>query len=131
METFSADVKKMAPCGMNCSVCMAFQREKNKCSGCYHADCRCKNCKIKSCDLLAGTESGFCYECTKYPCIRLKHLDKRYRTKYHMSMIENLDSIRKLGLAGFLQIEDQRWLCSQCGGQICVHRGYCIKCHTS
>ena len=28
-----------------------------------------------------------------FPCWRLKQLDRRYRTKYHMSMLENLAAI--------------------------------------
>lgn len=36
---------------------------------------------------------------------RLKQLDKRYRTNYNMSMIENLNNIQKLGLKGFLILE--------------------------
>ena len=33
----------------------------------------------------------YCYECAEFPCRSLKHLDKRYRTNYRMSMIENLN----------------------------------------
>ena len=44
----------IAPCGMNCSICMAYLREKNKCLGCRMPDpnmpisrarCKIKNCK--------------------------------------------------------------------------------------
>lgn len=28
------DKTLIAPCGMNCQLCYAFQREKNKCPGC-------------------------------------------------------------------------------------------------
>lgn len=45
-----------------------------------------------------------------------------------MSMIENLENIRKFGLVGFLESERERWTCSGCGGTICVHRGYCYTC---
>jgi uncharacterized OB-fold protein len=46
-----------------------------------------------------------------------------------MSMIENLQFIEKFGLENFEQKESIRWKCSTCGGSICVHRGYCIKCN--
>ena len=88
----------------------------------------CRKCIIKNCELLAKTDSNFCYECSKYPCTRLKQLDKRYRTNYNMSMIENLDNIQKLGLDEFLILEQKRWTCTKCGGTICVHRGYCLNC---
>ena len=33
--------------------------------------------------------------------------DKRYRTKYHMSMIENLESIKEQGMEQFLIQEEE------------------------
>ena len=41
-----------------------------------------------------------------FPASRLKTLDKRYRTFYHMSMIENLEYIKKYGMERFLEKED-------------------------
>ncbi|NTW31422.1 MAG: DUF3795 domain-containing protein [Bacteroidetes bacterium] len=117
---------------MNCGICMAYLREKNVCKGCWgdnkYKSKSCANCIIKNCELLDKTDSKFCYDCEKYPCLRLKQLDKRYRTKYSMSMIENLDNIKKIGLKKFVQNEHKRWLCNNCGGTICVHRGFCMAC---
>ena len=122
----------IAPCGMNCGICLAFLRDKNKCPGCRNMGKNkpgyCRKCIIKNCELLAKTDSNFCYDCEKYPCTRLKQLDKRYRTNYNMSMLENLNNIQKLGLIEFLTLEQKRWVCSKCGGTICVHRRYCLKC---
>ena len=118
----------IAPCGMNCGVCMAYLRAKNHCPGCRGDDTNkaksCVNCRIKNCNSL---KSSFCFSCNVFPCERIKHLDKRYRTKYHMSMIENLDNIKKFGLKKFVSNEKKRWTCPKCGGVICVHRG-CINC---
>jgi hypothetical protein len=117
----------IAPCGMNCGVCMAFLREKDKCPGCRGDDknkkVSCQRCKIKNC-----VKAKFCFSCEKYPCEKLKHLDKRYRTKYGMSMVENLGNIRNWGIRKFVRNEKIRWACSECGGIICVHRRYCYKC---
>ncbi|MFC1784529.1 DUF3795 domain-containing protein [Candidatus Neomarinimicrobiota bacterium] len=122
----------IAPCGMNCGICLGFLRDKNKCPGCRNMGKNkpgyCRKCIIKNCALLAKTDSNFCYECSKYPCTRLKQLDKRYRTNYNMSMIENFDNIQKLGLDEFLILEQKRWACTKCDGTICVHRGYCLNC---
>jgi hypothetical protein len=79
--------------------------------------------------MLTKTHSKFCYECEKYPCTRLIQLDKRYRAKYHMSMIENLNYIQHNNLEKFIEKEHERWLCNTCGGTLCVHRGYCLKCN--
>jgi hypothetical protein len=58
----------------------------------------------------------------------LKQLDKRYRNRYNMSMFENLETIRRFGIQKFVANEKVRWACSDCGGTICVHRGYCYRC---
>ena len=127
-----SDILLVAPCGMNCCVCMAYLREKNKCPGCRGTDVnkpitRVK-CKLKTCDILTKNKLTFCVECEKFPCDNLKHLDKRYSTKYHMSMIENLENIQKLGIGKFLINEKIRWTCTECGGTICVHKGNCYNC---
>ncbi len=122
----------IAPCGMNCCVCMAYLREKNKCPGCRGTDVNKPitrvRCKLKTCEILNNNKLTFCVECEKFPCDNLKHLDKRYCTKYHMSMIENLENIKKLGIGEFLRNEKIRWTCTECGGTICVHKGDCFNC---
>ena len=96
------DKKLIAPCGMNCGICLGYLRDKNKCPGCWfnneHKNKSRNKCIIKNCELLAKTDSKFCYDCEKYPCTRLKQLYNRYRTNFGMSMIENLEFIRENGL---------------------------------
>lgn len=122
----------IAPCGMNCGICMAYLREKNKCPGCRGPDINKSvsvvKCQIKNCNELHKNNLKFCFKCSKFPCERIKHLDKRYRTKYNMSMVENLENIKKFGIRKFVKNEKIRWACSQCEGIICVHRGYCYNC---
>ena len=88
----------VAPCGMDCGICLGYQRKKNRCSGCNAIDGSlpnyCKKCLIRNCETIANNETKLCYECSKYPCARLKQLDKRYRTNYGMSMLDNLNKIR-------------------------------------
>jgi hypothetical protein len=60
-------------------------------------------------------EQKFCFECARFPRARNRQLDPRYRTKYGMSTIENLESIRGLGLEGFVTREKVRWKCPECG----------------
>jgi hypothetical protein len=126
------EILLVAPCGMNCCVCMAYLREKNKCPGCRGTDVNKPitrvRCKLKTCETLNKDKLTFCYECEKFPCDNLKHLEKRYCTKYHMSMIENLENIKKLGIEEFLTNEKIRWTCTECGGAICVHKGICFNC---
>jgi len=132
MKKISIKTILIAPCGMNCGICMAYLREKNKCPGCREGDeNKAKsvvNCKIKNCDELKNNNLKFCFPCEKFPCALIKHLDKRYRTRYKMSMIENLENIKKFGIRKFSRNEEVRWTCSECGGTICVHKGYCYGC---
>lgn len=122
----------IAPCGMNCAICLGYLRERKRCHGCRHGDTdkltSRARCVIRNCRHIETGESGFCYDCSKYPCARLKQLDKRYTTKYGMSMLENLQFIREHGLVAFIEREDDRWRCRKCGGTVCVHRGYCYRC---
>lgn len=82
----------------------------------------------KHCELLGKGLVRFCYECVDFPCRRLRDLDKRYRTKYHLSMIENLNFIKEHGIENFLKKEAVKWLCPNCGGTISCHNGLCMSC---
>ena len=123
---------RIAPCGMNCGVCYAFLREKNRCPGCRAfagtEPVSIARCKIRNCEEIRSGEIRFCFECKSYPCKNLNHLDTRYRTRYHMSQIENLEVIRRKGIRRFVQSEEARWFCPDCGGTICVHKGCCCNC---
>jgi hypothetical protein len=89
----------IAPCGMNCGTCIAYLRDKNKCPGCRIVSSdkaiSVKKCTVTKCIYLQKTTSKFCYDCEKYPCKRIKDLDKRYSTKYRTSFIENLAMIKE------------------------------------
>ena len=120
----------IAPCGMNCGICRAYLRDRNHCIGCNMDGSQkanhCSICSIKLCDERAG--ASFCFDCNKYPCAQLEHLDQRYITKYGMSVIQNLDRIRKLGIKRFMEMENTRWACPKCGSPICIHNKKCYTC---
>ena len=127
----------IAPCGMNCSLCISylfFEKDLNKkgfhrtyCPGCIPRGKHCTHMG-DSCKAMKEGSVRFCTECAAFPCERLKSLDKRYRTKYHMSMIENLRAIQKDGMEQFLEKEEEKWRCPVCGGTICCHNGLCLEC---
>ncbi len=126
--------KLIAPCGMNCALCMAYLlRKKDKCPGCRGDDDlkpgTCLQCSVVTCEIRKELNLKLCSnKCDRYPCKRLKNLDKRYRTKYNMSMLENLEYIAKSGIRAFVANEKERWKCPECGGVICVHRHCCSGC---
>jgi hypothetical protein len=105
---------------------VAYLRDKNTCPGCRSIDsgktCEYRStCIIKNCEQLEKNNWKYCSDkCEKFPCKRLKNLDKRYRNKYDMSMIDNLQNIKKLGIRKFVEKEKKRWTK---GNQVfCVHR---------
>ncbi|MBI2429199.1 MAG: DUF3795 domain-containing protein [Ignavibacteriales bacterium] len=124
----------IAPCGMNCGICLAHLREKNHCDGCNSLSKNkppyCERCIIKNCKELKESGSKYCFACNAFPCKRLRQLDKRYSTKYGMSMIENLLTIERSGIRSFVKQEAERWRCEKCGSTICVHRPECLVCGT-
>lgn len=125
---------------MNCAICsgyLAYTHEvKTKgigipyCAGCRPRDKKCAFIK-KRCQLILNGEIQFCYECPDFPCDNLRHLDKRYRTLYRMSMIENLEYVRENGIEQFLDREREKWKCPECGQVICCHNGICFNCGLS
>lgn len=61
----------------------------------------------------------YCFSCHKFPCDRLKRLDKRYREKYDVSVIENLEFIRDNGIDQFIESEREKWQSEK--GILCMY----------
>lgn len=123
----------IAPCGLNCDACRAHLRNRNSCPGCRAGD-RGKPktrvaCKIKLCEERRRTDGNFCGECSSFPCEPLRRLDNRYRAKYGVSAIENLQNIKTHGLAQFVEQERYKWTCVECGAQLCMHETSCPSCN--
>jgi hypothetical protein len=126
----------LAPCGIYCGICKAYlaynhnvPRQRSKvtyCSGCRP---RAKNCYIKrGCTKLRKHALESCSQCDVMPCKNLLHLDKRYRERYDMSMVENLKDIQANGMEAFLEGQRRKYRCSNCGGTFSVHNGKCYSC---
>jgi hypothetical protein len=124
----------IAPCGINCRLCRAYVRvgKSIPCPGCrgdnIHKSRSCVTCKIKNCEESINGKFKYCFECELFPCARLSHLDKRYKTKYGTSPLENLQSIKEIGIRNFVENENKRWICPECGVIICMHVPQCLSC---
>ena len=118
MERLTSDL--IAPCGINCGICVAHLRKNNPCQGCNKVDAKSPKtrvlCRIRNC---TERQVNFCYDCDQFPCEWLIRLDKRYRVKYGMSEIENLEFIRDQGIDEFIRCEREKWQSAQ--GILCVH----------
>jgi hypothetical protein len=121
-------------CGMNCGICRAYlawkhdvPRQRGRVSWCKGCLPRGKNCYIKrGCKRLTKHEVQSCSEYETMPCAKLAHLDKRYRERYGMSMVENLKILKEKGVDEFLKDQDKKYCCPDCvTGVICVHDNKC------
>lgn len=120
----------LAPCGVNCFVCYVHLKDKLPCNGCNGLDTdkpeRCRKCKIQHC--VFSKSIKYCYECDEYPCKRIRNLDKSYKNRYNVSLIENFEFVKNNGLNAFLNSEQNKWICHVCGGVITQHGHYCSEC---
>ena len=129
----------IAPCGMNCSLCVAYIFGKNDlnkkgfhkkyCPGCIPRGLNCTFTLGNNCELIGRVKIRFCYECNNFPCEYLKRLDNRYRTKYNMCMIDNLNYIKDNGIDKFIEKDTNKWECNSCGDLKCCHNGLCLACN--
>jgi hypothetical protein len=127
----------IAPCGIDCRLCSAYLAWKNQskdkglnfpyCRGCRPQGKECAFIK-KRCEKLYNEEIDYCWECELYPCGLIEHLDKRYRTHFRQSPIENLAFVKKHGLKKFLAAQRKKWACQKCRGMKCTHNGLCFVC---
>ena len=119
-----------APCGMNCMVCYKHCYHKKPCEGCLMSDRgkpeHCRKCEIKNC--VKMQEIDYCFECTEFPCKRIKRLEKSYNTRYHASLLENSKAVKTRGMSVFLKEQREKYTCPKCGGIISIHDVECSEC---
>jgi hypothetical protein len=127
----------IAPCGMNCGTCknyLAYSRgvpqKKGKVSHCSGCLPRGKNCFVKrGCKKLSSGQFKYCFECAEMPCDKISRLEKRYRERYATSFVQNLKELKEKGIAKFLQAQENRFKCPNCGDVVSVHDNKCYKCN--
>ena len=126
----------IAPCGLDCSVCLLAHWGEKPCRGCMGPDeykpAHCAEvCGIIRCEKRLENGYRFCCACPDYPCEAFPALEERYLTQYPLveSTAENLKCIKDEGMEAFLKKEEEKWTCKACGGIISVHTGQCTACH--
>ena len=125
------DSLTLAPCGVVCDLCIAYQRTKNRCAGCDKEGYKpkhCTICSIKYCREKLDPEN-VCLECVKYPCRRLKDLEKRYSKRYGESPTENMQLFLSKGLVKFTEEIYKKWTCKECGTLLSAHSDKCLSCN--
>jgi hypothetical protein len=141
----TVDKKLLAPCGLYCGVCgiLIAHREKNQklkeklgnvygckaeqinCDGCM-SDNRffyCESCGIRSCVSGKGYEG--CYQCDKFPCDHIEGFPVPIGKKV---ILRAVPQWRKAGTEAWVQQEQERYQCSQCGTQMFRGARRCRGC---
>jgi len=127
------DTKMFAPCGMNCMVCYKHcytKKTKHPCGGCMveskNKPEHCRKCKIKDCIQSKGIT--YCYECNEFPCKLIKNLERSYKKRYGVSLVENSQIAKEKDIPFLLNIHNQKYRCPKCGGIISIHDKVCSEC---
>jgi hypothetical protein len=129
----------IAPCGMNCAICSRYlshvnNLKRSQCIGCRPGNKKCsylfKKCSGINSTLKGNATANFCFECDQYPCKQINRMDNRYRKNYDMSVKDNLEYIKKVGINKFKEEQYKKYCCLQCGGLISIHNKKCFKCDT-
>lgn len=119
-----------APCGMNCMVCYKHCNHKKPCSGCLKngegKPEHCRTCRIKDCVNSKGL--SYCFACADYPCRYISSLEKSYRTRYGVSLMDNSAYVKAHGPEDFLERQKEQYTCSACGGVVSLHDAACSEC---
>jgi hypothetical protein len=123
-------------CGVFCGACpvMLATRagkcdEDAQCYGCKSEKPTgfCSTCGIKACAISRGFE--FCDQCGELKSCELMQKfisDPEY--PYGQCVLKNLETIRVIGCAKWLEIQEMRWCCNICGAAISWYHETCPQC---
>ena len=131
------EINLAAPCGIYCGTCRQYLvlkknllEERGFKRGCEGCRIRNKNCKFikKDCAKIRNNKSDFCFECEEFPCANLIDLSDIYVERYNYDLVDNLKRIKEIGVEKWLKEQENKWKCSECGGNFCIHDYECIDC---
>ncbi|MCP4757226.1 MAG: DUF3795 domain-containing protein [Proteobacteria bacterium] len=105
--------------------CANLTSDDIHCKGCLSDDrfFHCQQCEIRDC----ATEKGYtgCHQCHDFPCA---HIDNFSMTVGKKVILRAVPHRRKVGTEKWIQDEEARYFCPECGNK--VFRGVmkCNKC---
>ena len=92
----------------------------------------CKRCAVRICASGKGVEA--CIECPEYPCPEVERR-KGYVSSGlkdllpHTKVIfRNMDVVKEKGIEYWIQDQEKRWACPQCGTSFTWYQETCKKC---
>lgn len=100
-----------------------------RCDGCLSGGelpPHCRNCAIKAC-AAAKSNGPRCQDCDELPCHRVMELIDMgflHRGEY----LPNLAKMREMGVQKWIEYEEERWRCPQCGLPMSWYDVKCVGC---
>jgi hypothetical protein len=161
MESKDAAAQKneslVAPCGLYCGACPMYLATQSKdekkinglvkqfsagpvklkkedilCDGCIGNDrvaSFCRECAMRKC---ASGKEGVtrCSDCKDEPCDKVTKFNND-GMPHHGEVLENLNQLKKMGIAKWAKHEKERWSCPKCGLQMAWYDSKCSECGAS
>ena len=109
--------------------------EEMHCSGCKSEDVfvNCAKCPIRSC--AQGRRVEFCHECCEYPCMIHTYFKMgavQIPVLKHIAILErNQAFIKRQGVQKWLEDQEKKWKCPQCGNPFSWYSEQCCDCGRS
>jgi hypothetical protein len=121
-------------CGLYCGACPIMLNTEagtgtEQCYGCKSEQPTgyCAICGIKACARRKGYE--FCNECSEYStCELMQKFMEDTKWPYQQIVSNNMESIQKNGLSKWLEAQEQRWRCTNCGASHSWWDETCPQC---
>lgn len=99
-----------------------------KCGGCLSDDTfmHCRQCEIRRCT----EEKGFsgCHECDDFPCAHIDHFSMTVGKKV---ILRAIPYWREVGTEKWIQDEEARYICPNCGNTLFRGVMRCNRCKTA
>lgn len=127
-DTMAAVSIATAYCGIYCAACTRYlaglENPEEGCPGCNQGEVGYP-CQIKPC--AEGSDLNACGECAQFPCEKLTEFFGTDRD-YAVVGEKNSYRIAEIGYIAWLEEQDQRWTCNECGGSFTFQDETCPKC---
>jgi len=144
-------VNLVAPCGLYCGACSTYVARKRGdeealdtmakritehlgvmikpeddliCNGCLSSQVAvfCRRCALRACAI--EKKVTYCVQCSDFPCQILTDFNNDGRP-HHSEVLANVRRQQEIGINAWLDEQEKRWRCPDCG---CVIGWYDIKC---
>ena len=99
--------------------------EDIRCRGCLSDDriMHCRQCDIRECNMEKGYAG--CHQCDEFPC---RHIENFSMTVGKKVILRAIPYWREVGTEQFVEDEESRYMCPDCGNQLFRGVVQCNKC---